>query len=376
MEYDAISRRDFIRSLGAGACIAGMGFWPGQGVCAVLEDDGPLKEVRFYTRLEDGRIQCEICPRRCRIADQERGYCGNKENRGGKYYTLVHSRPCAVHMDPIEKKPLFHVLPASAAFSIATAGCNIECHFCQNWQIAQFRPEQVRSNWLPPKELVEQAKRNGCKTIAYTYSEPVTFYDYMLDTAIEGEKQDIGSVVITNGYINEEPLRTLCEHVMAVKVDLKAFTESFYKDICHGELKPVKETLVRLVQWGIWTEVVVLIVPTLNDDPSEIREMARWIHGDLSPTVPVHFTRFHPYYKIKDLPPTPTATLERCHKIAKEEGLKFVYIGNVPGHPAENTHCPKCKEVVVGRVGFRITSMNLNEGHCGNCGQEIPGRWG
>jgi pyruvate formate lyase activating enzyme len=376
MEREVLSRRDFICTVGAGACVAGLGLWPTTGECRGAEDEETLKEVRFYTVLEDGRIRCEVCPRQCRIADQERGYCGNKENRGGKYYSLVHSRPCAVHADPIEKKPLFHVLPASKSFSIASAGCNIECHFCQNWQIAQFRPEQVRSTHLPPGDVVKQAKRTGCRTIAYTYSEPVTFYDYMLDTAIEGEKRGIGSVVITNGYINEEPLRLLCEHVLAIKVDLKAFTERFYKEICRGELKPVKETLIKLVRWGMWTEIVVLIVPTLNDDASEIREMAQWINGELSPTVPVHFTRFHPCYKIKDLPPTPLATLERCHDIAREEGLQFVYIGNVPGHQSENTQCPECGELVVGRVGFTITKMNLNEGHCGSCGVEIPGRWG
>jgi pyruvate formate lyase activating enzyme len=375
MKRGPFSRRDFILTLGAGACIAGSGFWPARGECGVTGEEASLKEIRFYKQLEDGRIQCQVCPRGCKIADQERGYCGNKENRGGKYYSLVYGRPCAVNIDPIEKKPLFHVFPGSSSFSIATAGCNIECHFCQNWQIAQFRPEQVRSEWLPPEAVVDMAKSNGCQTVAYTYSEPVTFYDYMLDTAIAGERRGIGSVVITNGYINEEPLRLLCEHVTAVKVDLKAFTEKFYKEICRGELKPVQETLRRLVGWGMWTEIVVLIIPTLNDDPAEITEMAKWISGELSPQVPVHFTRFHPCYKIKDLPPTPVATLERCHALAREQGLQFAYVGNLPGHSMENTHCPKCGEVVVGRVGFTVTRLNLNQGRCGSCGQEIPGKW-
>jgi pyruvate formate lyase activating enzyme len=182
-------------------------------------------------------------------------------------------------------------------------------------------------------------------------------------------------VVVSNGYINEEPLRRLCDHVAAVKIDLKAFTERFYKELCKGELKPVQETLRRLLRWGIWTEIVVLVLPTQNDSPSEIREMARWIHGELSPQVPVHFTRFHPSYKIQDLPPTPVSTLERCQRIAQEEGLQYVYVGNVPGHGGENTVCPKCRETVLARVGFTIKRSNLKGGRCGGCGQPIPGVW-
>jgi pyruvate formate lyase activating enzyme len=375
MEQNGLDRRDFVRAAGLSACATCIGLWPRVMQGAEGSDEEGLAEVMFYKPLGDDRIECGVCPKRCRIADQERGYCGNKENREGKYYTLVHSRPCAVNADPIEKKPFFHVLPGSLAFSIAAAGCNFECQFCQNWQIAQFRPEQVKSIHLPPAEVARRAKESGCKTIAYTYSEPVTFYEYMYDTAVEGEKHGVRSVVVTNGYINEDPLRRLCDHVAAVKVDLKAFTERFYKDMCKGELKPVRETLVRLVRWGIWTEIVVLILPTQNDSPNEIREMAKWVHGELSPHVPIHFTRFHPSYKIQDLPPTPVSTLERCQKIAQEEGLKFVYVGNVPGHAGEATRCPQCGQTVMGRVGFRITTTNLKDGRCGSCGHAIPGVW-
>jgi pyruvate formate lyase activating enzyme len=309
------------------------------------------------------------------VAELERGYCGNKENRDGKYYTLVHSRPCAVNVDPIEKKPFFHVLPGSHSFSIAAAGCNFECQFCQNWQIAQFRPEQVRSLHMPPAEVVRRARESRCETVAYTYSEPVTFYEFMYDTAVEGKRQGVRSVVVSNGFINEEPLRRLCDHVAAFKVDLKAFTERFYRELCKGELRPVQETLRRLVRWGIWTEIVVLILPTQNDAPSEIREMARWIHGELAPHVPVHFARFHPSYKVQNLPPTPIPTLERCCSIAREEGLEFVYLGNVPGHGGENTLCPQCRKTVLARVGFTVRSSNLKDGRCGACGREIPGVW-
>lgn len=371
-----MDRRRFARILGTGACAL---------ICASLArahsvaqevPQEALVEVMFYRALEGNRVECLICPRQCRIADQERGYCGNKENRAGRYYTLVHSRACAVHVDPIEKKPFFHVLPGTTSLSIAAAGCNMECQFCQNWQIAQFRPEQVRSIWLPPAQVIQRAKEAGCSTIAYTYSEPISFYEYMFDTAVEAQSKGLKSLVVTNGFINEEPLKRLCEHVCAVKVDLKAFREGFYKEICKGELEPVKRTLVRLLRWGIWTEIVVLIVPGQNDQPAEIKEMARWIHGELSPDVPVHFTRFHPAYRMQDLPPTPLATLERCVSIARKEGLRFVYIGNVPGHKDESTRCPSCQKVVLGRRGFAITLRNLEFGRCGSCGRTIPGIWG
>jgi len=285
-----------------------------------------------YKKLENLRIQCEICPRKCSVADLERGYCGNKENRDGKYYTLVYSRPCAVHVDPIEKKPLFHYLPGTPALSIATAGCNIECKFCQNWQISQFRPEQVENYNLSPQEIVRQAKEYRTPTIAYTYSEPVVFYTYMYDTAKLAKKEGIGSVMISNGYIAEEPLVELCKQLSAVKVDLKAFTEKFYKEICSGELKPVLQGLETLKKIGIWYEIVVLIVPTLNDSEKEIREMSMWIKDHLGSEAPVHFSRFYPMYKIKNLPRTPVKSVEKARKIAMEVGLKYVYLGNVFGH--------------------------------------------
>jgi pyruvate formate lyase activating enzyme len=321
------------------------------------------------------RIECEICPRACKIADRERGYCGNKENRRGIYYTLIYAQACAVHNDPIEKKPLFHYLPGTNALSIAAAGCNFECKFCQNWQIAQFRPEQVDSYPLTPEQIVKMTKDQGSPTIAYTYSEPVVFYEYMYDTARLGRSQGIGSVMISNGYIKEEPLVELCKYLTAVKVDLKAFTEKFYKETCSGELKPVLDTLERLKKIGIWFEIVVLIVPTLNDSEKEIREMSRWIKERLGNDVPVHFTRFHPMYKIKNLPPTPVSTLERARKIAQEAGIHYVYIGNVPGHEGEHTFCPGCKKIVIKRTGFFILENHVKGGKCSFCNYPIPGVW-
>jgi pyruvate formate lyase activating enzyme len=329
----------------------------------------------YYKKLGDLRIECEICPKKCQIADRERGYCGNKENMGGTYYTLVHSQPCSLHNDPIEKKPLFHYLPGTNALSLAAAGCNFECRFCQNWRIAQYRPEQVDSYFLPPEKVVELAKDRGSPTVAYTYSEPVVFYGYMYDIAKLARKEGVGGAMISNGFINEEPLKDLCQHLTAVKVDLKAFTEDFYKDYCSGELKPVLDTLVTLKKIGIWHEIVVLLIPTLNDGEKEIKAMSKWIMDNLGPDVPIHFTRFHPTYKIKNLPPTPKQSLERARNAAMEAGLHYVYIGNLWGHDGENTYCPGCKRIVIRRVGFNVLENKLKDGRCPQCGMRIPGVW-
>ncbi len=341
-----------------------------------FEGEFPLKEAMYYKKLETHRVECKLCPRECKIADLERGYCGVRENRGGTYYTLVHSRICALHTDPIEKKPFFHYFPGTPAISVATPGCNIECKFCQNWQISQFRPEQIDCVKLSPEDLVKKAKLSGSATIAYTYSEPVVFYEFMYDSARAAKKEGITSVVVSNGYINEEPLVELCKYVDAVKIDLKAFTDKFYKETCSGELKPVLETLKTLKRLDKWFEIVVLIVPTLNDNEDDTKKMCAWVLKELGPQVPIHFTRFHPTYKIKNLPPTPVAILERARQIALDTGLHFPYVGNVPGHHGENTYCPDCKELLIKRVGFTITRNTLQDGKCHHCQHPIPGVWG
>jgi pyruvate formate lyase activating enzyme len=335
-----------------------------------------LKEAMYYEPLEEMRIQCKLCPWECAVADQERGTCGVRENREGTYYTLVHSQPCAAHVDPIEKKPLFHYLPGSLAFSIATAGCNIECQFCQNWNIAQVRPEQVDAYYLPPEGVTDVSLRYDCKTIAYTYSEPVVFFEYMYDSARYARERKIGNVIISNGFINKEPLVDLCQYLTGVKIDLKAFTETFYHDVCRGELKPVLNTLETLRDLGIWYELVVLLIPTLNDSRQELEEMSHWIYHELGEHVPVHFSRFHPMYKIKNLPPTPVKTIEMARDIAMNAGLHYVYAGNVPGHPGEHTYCPACGEIVVQRVGYNIQQVALDDnGTCKHCQHPIPGIW-
>jgi len=332
-------------------------------------------EARFYEKLPYKKIKCKLCPRECVIDDRERGYCGVRENRGGTYYSLVHSRVCAAHVDPIEKKPLFHFLPGTMAFSVATAGCNVNCKMCQNWDISQVRPEQVSSTFIPPKDLAGLARQYQCPSIAYTYSEPVVFCEYVLDSAEAGRAAGVKSVVISGGYIQEDPLKELCRRVDAIKIDLKGFSEKYYKDVVNGELKPVLNALVTLRKQNIWNEIVYLVVPTLNDSDAEFRGLARWVKAELGPDVPLHFSRFHPEYLLKNLPPTPLPTLERAKAICDAEGLHYVYIGNVPGHPAESTWCPKCRRVVVERAGFTVRSLHLDGGKCRFCHQPIPGIW-
>ena len=332
-------------------------------------------EAHFYQKLPNRKIKCKLCPRECVVGDKERGYCGVRENRGGTYYSLVHSRVCAAHVDPIEKKPLFHYLPGTLAFSMATAGCNVNCKFCQNWDISQARPEQVPSEYLPPASIASLAAQYGCPTIAYTYSEPVVFSEFVMDTADAGHKAGLRSVVVSNGYIQEEALRAAYGKMDAVKIDLKSFSESYYQKVVRGQLKPVLETLVTLQKMGKWTEIVYLVVPTLNDSDEEFRGLASWVKANLGADVPLHFTQYHPEYLLKNLPITPIPTLERAKAIADAEGLNYVYIGNVPGHPAENTYCPHCKRMLVERTGFAVEQMRIHNGACSFCGHAIPGIW-
>jgi len=383
-----ISRRSFLKSqaflLGASALgTAGGLLLPSKtdafSFRGIPMEDSPsevfLVEARHYRKLEHKKIRCELCPRECVVDDWERGYCGVRENRDGTYYTLVHSRPCTWHVDPIEKKPFFHFLPGTNAYSISTVGCNVECKFCQNWQISQIRPEQSRDFKIPPKEIARLAEESGSRSIAYTYAEPVVFYEYMYDCSVEGRKRGIRNVMVSNGYIRPEPMRELCEQLDAVKIDLKAYTEKFYREQVSGELKPVLDTLVLLREIGMWFEIVYLIIPTLNDGRNEIEAMCRWIISELGESVPVHFSRFWPQYKLKNLPPTPVRTLEEARDIALNCGIHFAYIGNVPGHKGENTYCPGCGATVVRRTGYNVHYVRVKDGKCLYCGHPIPGVW-
>ncbi|MCD6460513.1 AmmeMemoRadiSam system radical SAM enzyme [bacterium] len=331
------------------------------------------KEARHYQKLDNNLVRCGLCPRRCIIPPDGRGMCGVRKNEDGCLKTLVYSRVCALHKDPIEKKPLYHYKPGTTALSVATPGCNIDCKFCQNWQISQARPEDIMCRNITPIDIVNEAKKSNCPSIAYTYSEPTIFYEYMYETALLGNEQGVKSIIITNGFINEKPQLQLLEQLDAVKIDLKSFTESFYTDICSGSLQPVLESLKRVKKYGKWLEIVVLIIPTLNDSPEEITEMANFISGELGNDVPVHFSRFHPQYKIKNLPSTPILTLQRCRDICMEKGLNYVYIGNAPGHPAENTYCPSCGKIVIKRYGYYVLFNKIVDGKCPFCSKEIAG---
>jgi pyruvate formate lyase activating enzyme len=339
-------------------------------------DSSSAVEARFYEKLLNLKIRCQLCPRACIVDDGERGHCVVRENRGGTFYTLVHSRVSAAHIDPIEKKPLFHYLPGTVAFSISTAGCNVNCKFCQNWNISQWRPEQTHADFAPPRRIVSIARQSNCPTIAYTYGEPVVFAEYLMDTADAGHQAGIRSIVVSNGYIQQEALKQAYGKMDAVKIDLKSFSESYYAKVVSGQLKPVLDTLVTLRAMGKWTEIVYLVVPTLNDSDAELRALAQWIKANLGPDVPLHFTQFHPEYLLKHLPVTPVSTLERAKAIADAEGLHFVYIGNVPGHPAQNTYCPQCRKIVVERAGFTANRLLIGkDGACPYCLHPIPGIW-
>ena len=383
-----VTRRKFILktgavALGAGGAMAAYRWgsktsFPANSSAYAYGSADPQKYIReamHFKKLEEDRVECEICPRECKVAPKERGYCGVRENEGGVYKTLVYGRACSANVDPIEKKPLSHFLPGSKALSIATAGCNVECKFCQNWEISQFRPEQIRDMDLQPETLVREAIHRKIESIAFTYSEPVIFYEYMHDTAKFAKEKGVSSVMISNGYIKEKPMSQLCEHLSAVKIDLKAFTEKFYKDICSGKLQPVLDTLKLLKKKGMWFEIVVLIIPTLNDSEKEISEMCAWVFNELGPGVPIHFSRFHPTYKIKNLPPTPISALTRAREIALAAGLHYPYIGNVPGHDGESTFCPCCKKRIVRRVGFGVLDIAIDDGKCKHCSCPIPGVW-
>lgn len=333
------------------------------------------REASHYKKLANKKVECTLCPRKCRVGNRERGYCGVRENQEGVYYTLVYGNPCAIHVDPIEKKPFFHFLPSSRAFSLSTAGCNLNCRYCQNWEISQSRPENVPAISLFPKDAVSRAKKEKSLSIVGTYAEPIIFFEYMRDIAKEARAKGIRSAMVSAGYINPEPLEELCTHLDAIKIDLKAFDDDFYRKICVGELKPVLESLKVIKKSGVWLEILYLVVPTLNDDLSKIKEMCEWIKKNLGCDVPVHFSRFHPIYKLKNLPKTPVKTLENIYKTAKQVGLNYVYMGNVPGNPGENTFCPLCKKILIERIGYTLRKNKIINGECKNCRHKIPGIW-
>ena len=373
------TKRDFLRFCGLSFCaLSAVQLF---GLPRASQAQAPTKGLiktklsPYFTPLEGGEIQCDLCPRHCRVPKGKRGSCRVRENRDGKYYSLVYGAPCAVHVDPIEKKPFFHVLPATHSFSLATAGCNLQCKFCQNWEISQASPEEVYSYDVPPDLAVKKAKEMGARSIAYTYVEPTIFYEYMLDIGLLAKKAGLLNVCHSNGFINPEPLRNLCKVMDAANIDLKGFTETFYRDLCNGELSPVLETLKILKKEKVHIEITHLVIPTMNDEMSVVREMCLWVKKELGPDTPIHFSRFYPLYKLRSLPPTPVSTLDKVRSVALSAGLEYVYVGNIPGHEGEHTFCPKCKKRLIQRTGYMVGETHLKGGKCGYCGKPIPGIW-
>ena len=364
-----MSRRDFIAST-AGLIAAGTV----AGGSVFASNDEPRK-ADFWEKIEKGRVRCTLCPHRCSIADGKRGACRVRENRGGTLYTLSWGRPCALHADPIEKKPFYHFLPGSISLSMSTVGCNMKCLFCQNWQISQSSPEDVETEIVTPGFYARKAVSAGASSIAFTYGEPVIFFEYARDIAEAAKSSGIKSVVVSNGYIEPEPLAVLCSSVDAIKIDLKAFEDGYYRKICGARLDPVLRSLVDIRSRDVWLEIVYLMVPTLNDDAETISRMASWIRSELGPDVPVHFSRFHPAYRLPDLPPTPTSSLEEARDRCLDAGLNYVYIGNVAGHEADSTYCFSCSEKIIERFGYRIDSIKMDGNRCRHCGTVQPGIW-
>jgi len=375
-----MTRRDVLKAgLGAAAALGVLGGIAGVSgvVSGPPRDSGAtwLTPARYYRKLPKRYVKCQLCPRHCYVAPGARGFCEVRENRRGEYFTLVYGRAASLNIDPIEKKPFFHVLPGSPVFSFATAGCNLECKNCQNYQLSQARPEALPAVNLPPTALVRVAREQGCSLIAGTYSEPTVFCEYLLDVAKEGNKRGVRTVMVSSGFIERQPMTDLCRELTAIKIDLKSMRHRFYKTNSQGALKPVLNSIELVKKQGVWLEIVYLVIPTLNDSEAEIKDLARWVHTHVGADVPLHFSRFHPAYKLTRLPPTPYETLKRCAAIARAEGLHYVYVGNVPGTSDQATRCPKCGKVVIGRENFAITARHLKDERCAFCHQPIPGIW-
>jgi pyruvate formate lyase activating enzyme len=320
-------------------------------------------------------VQCLLCAQFCEIADGQRGRCRTRINVGGTLRSLSYGRPISIHVDPIEKKPFYHFLPGNTAFSLSTSGCALSCQFCQNWEISQARPEDFRPRFVTPEEVVQAAQRRRAPIIAFTYNEPTVFTEYLTDIARLARKKENRSVLISCGFMNEAPLAEMCEVLDAIKIDLKGYSEDFYRNVCSAELKPVLRSIKQVAKSGIHLELVNLVVPTLNDSAPMLTELAKWVVGEIGPDVPIHFTRFHPDYKLTHLPPTPVATLERAREIAMQQGIHYAFVGNVPGHPGNHTYCAACGKVVIERRGFFVSAQHMKEGRCEFCSKEIPGVW-
>ncbi|GBC63312.1 AmmeMemoRadiSam system radical SAM enzyme [Desulfonema ishimotonii] len=332
-------------------------------------------EAYLYEKMEDQKVRCHLCSHRCAIRPGKRGICNVRENRDGVLHTLVYEKLIARHVDPIEKKPLFHMMPGSLSYSVATVGCNFRCRFCQNADIAQMPSDygNIMGKTVTPEAVVADALKENCRSIAYTYTEPTVYFEFAFETAKRAHEKGLKNVFVSNGYMTPEALKMIRPYLDGANIDLKAFTDEFYRKQCGARLEPVKATLKGMRAAGIFIEVTTLIIPGLNDDPEELTQLAGFIASELGTETPWHISRFHPTYKMTDRPVTPLETLMAASEIGKAAGLKYVYMGNVPGQGGENTICHQCGETVIERLGFQVRANRLKDGRCPDCGAEIHG---
>jgi pyruvate formate lyase activating enzyme len=345
---------------------------------------GPIVPTKYWHRLEDGRIQCDVCPRFCTLREGQRGLCFVRAREGDQVVLTTYGRSSGFCVDPIEKKPLNHFLPGTSVLSFGTEGCNLSCKFCQNWDISKSREIATLADEASPELIARAAKTLGCKSVAFTYNDPTIFLEYAIDVAKACHELDIRTVAVTAGYICEQPREELYRHIDAANVDLKAFTEKFYWEITGGHLQPVLDTLVYLKKHTkVWLEITNLVIPGHNDSDKELAEMSRWVVENLGPDVPMHFSAFHPDWKMPDVPPTPPATLVHARRIALKAGVRYAYTGNIDDAEGGSTFCHRCAAELIGRDGYELTQWTLEKGACGSCGEpcagvfeERPGQWG
>lgn len=335
-----------------------------------------FQEASFYQQLEGGKVQCELCPNRCLLANHQRGLCKARENIDGKLYSLVYGQTTATGVDPIEKKPFFHFLPGAKAYSLATTGCNLSCKYCQNWDISQRFPEDVTANPKTPPQVVDEAVASHSQVIAFTYNEPVVWYEYMFDIAKKAKEKGLQTVMVSNGYINPEPLKALLPYLDAIKIDFKSFDDETYVKLIGGKLEPVLNTIKLIHQSKTWLELVYLIVPGYTDDLEEIKNMCTWIKENVGDQVPVHFSRFGPKYKLTNLPPTPEETVKKARRVCLEVGLKYVYTGNIEDETGSTTYCPTNGQPLIKRQGYFVQENLVgSDGKAVSCPEVIPGAW-
>jgi len=365
--------------LGPDLCSAAMS---GDNRGKVFKGDAPEKlwrwshEAYLYRKLKDRKVVCGICPNRCVLSPGDRSVCRSKVNIDGKLYSLAYGNPCSVNTDPIEKKPLFHFKPRIKAFSLATTGCNFRCLNCQNWEISQAKPHDVPFiHDFFPDRVVEEARKAGARSIAYTYSEPTTFFEYMIDTARLARKAGLYNLWVSNAYINTRPLLELCKVLDAASLNIKSYDDGIYRELNGGRLGPVLKTFKTLHENRIHFEMIHLVVPGYTDDEDMVKAMCNWILDNIGPDYPLHFLRFFPQYKLDRLPPTPVSLLTRFRELALGLGIHYVYVGNVPHHEGNNTYCHSCKKLLIERKGYFIPTDNLAGNHCKFCGTQIPGVW-